>query len=95
MLWTTQKAGEKMNFLIYLAAGAVVGLVASRIMRTNSWLGLLIDIIVGIVGAFLAGYFVNPLLGIGTMNDAITIPSMLVILAASLVMIWIVKAVHR
>jgi uncharacterized membrane protein YeaQ/YmgE (transglycosylase-associated protein family) len=95
MLWTTQKAGEKMNFLIYLAAGAVVGLAASRIMRTNSWLGLLIDIIVGIVGAFLAGYFVNPLLGIGTMNDAITIPSMLVILAGSLVMIWIVKAVHR
>jgi uncharacterized membrane protein YeaQ/YmgE (transglycosylase-associated protein family) len=94
-MWTTQKRGEKMNFLIYLAAGAVVGLVASRIMQTVSWQGLLIDIIVGIVGAFLAGYFVNPLLGIGTMNDAITIPSMLVTLAGSLVMIWIVKAVHR
>jgi uncharacterized membrane protein YeaQ/YmgE (transglycosylase-associated protein family) len=84
-----------MNFLIYLAAGAVVGLVASRIMRTNSWLGLLIDIIVGIVGAFLAGYFVNPLLGIGTMNDAITILTMLVTLAGSVLMIWIVEAVHR
>lgn len=84
-----------MNFLIYLAAGAVVGLIASKVMRTNSWLGLLIDIIVGIVGAFLTGYFVNPLLGIGTMNDAITIPSMLVTLAGSIFMIWIVKAVHR
>jgi uncharacterized membrane protein YeaQ/YmgE (transglycosylase-associated protein family) len=84
-----------MNFLIYLAAGAVVGLVASRIMRTNSWLGLLIDIIVGIVGAFLTGYFVNPLLGIGTMHDAITIPTMLVTLTGSIFMILIVKAVHR
>lgn len=84
-----------MNFLIYLAAGAVVGLVAGRIMRTNSWLGLLIDIIVGIVGAFLAGYFINPLLGIGTMNDAITIPIMLVTITGSVLMIWIVEAVHR
>lgn len=72
-----------MNFLIYLAAGAVVGLIAGRIMQTNSWQGLLIDIIVGIVGAFLAGYFINPLLGIGTMNDAITIPTMLATLAGS------------
>jgi uncharacterized membrane protein YeaQ/YmgE (transglycosylase-associated protein family) len=94
-MWTTQKAGETMNFLIYLTAGAVVGLIASRIMRTNSWLGLLIDIIVGMVGAFLAGYFINPLLGIGTMNDAITILTMLVTLTGSVLMIWIVEAVHR
>lgn len=84
-----------MNFLIYLAAGAVVGLVAGRIMRTNSWLGLLIDIIVGMVGASLAGYFFNPLLGIGTMSDAITIPTMLVTITGSVLMIWIVEAVHR
>lgn len=84
-----------MNFLIYLAAGAVVGLIASRVMRTNSWQGLLIDIIVGIVGAFLAGYFINPLLGIGTMNDTITILTMLVTLTGSVLMIWIVEAVHR
>lgn len=63
--------------------------------RTNSWQGLLIEIIAGIVGAFLAGYFINPLLGIGTMNDAITIPTMLITLAGSVLTIWIVKAVHR
>jgi len=84
-----------MNLLIYLAAGAIVGFVASRIMRTNSWQGLLIDIIVGMVGAFLAGQLLSPLLGIGTINDAITIPTMLVTLAGSIFMIWIVKLVHR
>jgi uncharacterized membrane protein YeaQ/YmgE (transglycosylase-associated protein family) len=84
-----------MNLLIYLAAGAIVGYIASRIMQTNSWQGLLIDIIVGMVGAFLAGQLLSPLLGIGTINDAVTIPTMLVTLAGSILMLWIVKTVHR
>jgi uncharacterized membrane protein YeaQ/YmgE (transglycosylase-associated protein family) len=84
-----------MNLIIYLAAGAVVGYIASRIMQTNSWQGLLIDIIVGMVGAFLAGQLLSPLLGIGTINDAVTIPTMLVTLAGSIFMLWIVKTVHR
>jgi uncharacterized membrane protein YeaQ/YmgE (transglycosylase-associated protein family) len=84
-----------MNLLIYLAAGAVVGYIASRIMQTNAWQGVLIDIIVGMVGAFLAGQLLSPLLGIGTINDAVTIPTMLVTLAGSVLMLWIVKAVHR
>jgi uncharacterized membrane protein YeaQ/YmgE (transglycosylase-associated protein family) len=84
-----------MSLIIYLVAGAVVGYVASRIMRTNSRQGLLVDIIVGVVGAFLAGQFLSPLLGVGTINDAITIPTMLVTLAGSVVMILIVKLVHR
>jgi len=84
-----------MNILIYLITGTIVGSIASRIMRTNSWLGLLVNIIVGAVGAFLAGYFISPLLKTGTINDAITIPTLLVIMMGSVAMIWIVKAVHQ
>jgi len=84
-----------MNIIIYLIAGAVVGYIASRIMRTNSQQGLLMDIVVGVVGAFLAGYFISPLLGVGTINDAVTIPTMLVTLVGSVVLLWIVKAVRR
>jgi uncharacterized membrane protein YeaQ/YmgE (transglycosylase-associated protein family) len=84
-----------MSLLIYLTAGVVVGYVAGRIMQTNSWLGLLTDIITSMVGAFLAGYFISPLLGIGTISAAVTISTMLVSLTGSVVMIWIVKAVHR
>jgi len=84
-----------MNLLVYLAAGAIVGFVASRIMRTNSWQGLLIDIIVGMVGAFLAGYFIISLLGFGSINTNITIPTMLVTLIGSAIMLYIVKVVHR
>jgi uncharacterized membrane protein YeaQ/YmgE (transglycosylase-associated protein family) len=90
------KEKKKMtNLIIYLIAGAIVGYIASRIMRTNSQQGLLLDIVVGVIGAFLAGYFLSPLFGVGTINDAVTIPTMLVTLLGSVVLLWIVKAVRR
>jgi uncharacterized membrane protein YeaQ/YmgE (transglycosylase-associated protein family) len=64
-------------------------------MRTNSQQGLLLDIVVGVVGAFLAGYFISPLLGVGTINDAITLPTMLVTLLGAVVLIWLYKMVVR
>jgi uncharacterized membrane protein YeaQ/YmgE (transglycosylase-associated protein family) len=84
-----------MNLLIYLLFGALVGYVASRIMHTNSQQGLLLDIVVGVIGAFLAGYFISPLVGIGTINDAISLPTLLVTLVGSVVLLWIVKAIRR
>lgn len=64
-------------------------------MRSNSQLGLLIDAVTGAIGAFLAGYFISPLLGIGSINTSITIPTMLVTVIGSGMMLYIVKAVHR
>jgi uncharacterized membrane protein YeaQ/YmgE (transglycosylase-associated protein family) len=84
-----------MNILIYLIAGAIVGYIASRIMKTSGQQGLLLDIVVGVVGAFLAGYFISPLLGIGTINDAITIPTMLVTLLGSIVLLFIYKQIRK
>ncbi|MFO8035312.1 MAG: GlsB/YeaQ/YmgE family stress response membrane protein [Anaerolineales bacterium] len=84
-----------MNLIIYLIAGAIVGYIASRIMKTDSQQGLILDIVVGVVGAFLAGYFISPLLGIGTINDAITIPTMLVTLLGAVVLLFIYKMVRK
>ncbi len=67
------------NLLIYLIVAAVIGWVASELMHDRS--GLLLNIIVAVVGAFLAGYFLSPIFRVGTINDAITIPTMLVTLA--------------
>jgi uncharacterized membrane protein YeaQ/YmgE (transglycosylase-associated protein family) len=64
-------------------------------MRTNSQQGLILDIVVGVIGAFIAGYFISPLLGVGTINDAVTIPTMLVTLLGSVILLWIVKMVRR
>jgi uncharacterized membrane protein YeaQ/YmgE (transglycosylase-associated protein family) len=80
-----------MNLIIYLIAGAIVGYIASRIMHTNSQQGLILDIVVGVAGAFLAGYFISPLLGVGTINDAISFPTLLVSLLGSVILLAIVK----
>ena len=82
-----------MNILIYLIVAAVIGWVASEIMHDRS--SLLINIIVAIVGAFLAGYFLSPLFGIGTINDAITVPTMLVTLLGSIILLAIVRLIRR
>lgn len=84
-----------MNLIIYLIAGAIVGYVASRIMHTNGQQGTLLDIVVGVIGAFIAGYFLSPLFGVGTINDAVTLPTMLVTLLGSVILLWVVKAVRR
>ena len=82
-----------MNILIYLIAAAVIGWVATSIMHDRS--NLLINIVVAVVGAFLAGYFLSPLFGVGTINDAITLPTMLVTLLGAIILIAIVRLLRR
>ena len=82
-----------MNILIYLIAAAVIGWVATSIMHDRS--NLLINIVVAVVGAFLAGYFLSPLFGVGTINDAITLPTMLVTLLGAIILIAIVRLFRR
>jgi uncharacterized membrane protein YeaQ/YmgE (transglycosylase-associated protein family) len=84
-----------MNIIIYLIAGAIVGYIASRIMRTNSQQGLILDIVVGVVGAFVAGWFLTPIFGVGTINDAVTIPTMLVTLGGAILLLFVVRLLRR
>jgi uncharacterized membrane protein YeaQ/YmgE (transglycosylase-associated protein family) len=49
---------------------------------------------VGVLGAFLAGYFLSPIFKVGTINDAITIPTMLVTLLGSVILLAVVKLVR-
>ena len=82
-----------MNILIYLVVAAVIGWVATEIMHDRS--SLLINIVVAVVGAFLAGYFLSPLFGVGTINDAITVPTMLVTLLGAIILLAIVRLIRR
>jgi uncharacterized membrane protein YeaQ/YmgE (transglycosylase-associated protein family) len=82
-----------MNIIIYLVVAAVIGWVASLIMKDRG--GLLVNILVAVLGAFLAGWFISPLLGIGTINDAITLPTMLVTLLGAVILIGIVRLIRR
>jgi uncharacterized membrane protein YeaQ/YmgE (transglycosylase-associated protein family) len=82
-----------MNLIIYLIAAAIIGWVASEIMHDRS--GLLINIVIAVVGAFLASYFLSPLFHVGSINDAITIPTMLVTLLGSIILLAIVRLIRR
>ena len=80
------------NFIIWIIAGALIGWVASLIMRTNSRQGLIADIIVGIVGAFVGGYLLSPLFNVSTINESnFSIPALLVSLGGAVILLVIFK----
>jgi uncharacterized membrane protein YeaQ/YmgE (transglycosylase-associated protein family) len=81
-----------MNIIIYLIVAAVIGWAATDLMHDRS--NLLINIVVAVVGAFLAGYFLSPILKIGTINDAITIPTVLVTLLGSVILLAILNFIR-
>jgi uncharacterized membrane protein YeaQ/YmgE (transglycosylase-associated protein family) len=84
----SQRKEKKMNIIIYLIVAAVIGWVATRIMHDRS--NLLVNIIVAVVGAFLAGYFLSPIFGVGSINSAITIPTVLVTLLGAVILLAVV-----
>lgn len=81
-----------MNLLIYLIVAAVIGWIATELMHDRS--NLLINIIVAIVGAILAGYILSPIFHVGTINDAITLPTMLVTLLGAIILLAIWNAIR-
>ena len=58
-----------MNFIIWIVMGGVIGWVASLIMRTDARQGIVLNIVVGIVGALLGGWLIAPLVGSATINQ--------------------------
>jgi uncharacterized membrane protein YeaQ/YmgE (transglycosylase-associated protein family) len=85
-----------MNFIIWIVVGGLLGWVASMIMRTDAQQGLFLNIVVGIVGALLAGWVISPLVGIGTINqNAFSLGAMLVSLIGAIILLAIVNLVRR
>ena len=58
-----------MGILVWLVVGGVVGWVASLIMKTDGSQGIILNVVVGIVGASIAGYFISPLVGVPSINQ--------------------------
>jgi uncharacterized membrane protein YeaQ/YmgE (transglycosylase-associated protein family) len=74
-----------MNIIVYLIAAAVVGWVATKIMDDRS--NLRINIIVAVLGAFLASYLLSPIFKVGKINGALTVSTMLVTLLGSVILL--------
>ena len=84
-----------MNFIIWLVVGGVVGWIASLLMKTDAQQGIFLNIVVGVVGAFLAGLFLSPLLGVGTINQSnFSLPSIGVSLIGAVALLAIVNLIR-
>jgi uncharacterized membrane protein YeaQ/YmgE (transglycosylase-associated protein family) len=83
-----------MNFIIWLIVGAIVGWVATSLMRQRE--GLLMNIIIGIVGAFVAGYVLTPYFGISTINqNNFSLPAMLVSVGGAVILLFVLSLFQR
>ena len=84
-----------MGFLVWLIVGGIVGWLASLVMRTDGQQGILLNVVVGIVGAFLGGWVISPLVGVGTINEGISIGSVVVSLIGAIILLAIVNLFRR
>ena len=85
------------NFIIWLLFGALVGWLASIVMRTDAQQGALMNIVVGIVGAFLGGFLANAL-GFGGSNinnNDFSLSGLVVAFIGAVVLLAIVNLVRR
>ncbi|MEY3721694.1 MAG: hypothetical protein RL618_2213 [Pseudomonadota bacterium] len=85
-----------MNFIIWIVVGGILGWVASIIMRTNAQQGILLNVVVGVIGALLGGWLIAPLFGTGTINqNDFSIGSLVVSLLGSVILLAIVNLYQR
>ena len=82
-----------MSLLIYIIFGGLVGWVASMIMGTDGQQGIILNVVVGVIGAAL-GSWIFSLLGIGGDVTGFNIGSFIVALVGAVVLIAIVKALR-
>ncbi|MGI4730761.1 MAG: GlsB/YeaQ/YmgE family stress response membrane protein [Janthinobacterium lividum] len=79
-----------MNFILWLVVGGVAGWLAGLIMRDQG--GILINIVVGIVGAAIAGFIFG---GGADLNQALTIQSFIYSVIGAVILLAIVNLVRR
>ena len=85
-----------MNLIIWLVVGGILGWLASIVMKTDGQQGVFLNVIVGIVGALLAGFVIAPMFGTGTINsNDFSISGLIVSFIGALVLLAIVNLFRR
>ena len=79
-----------MGIIIWLTIGGIVGWLASIIMKRDGQQGILLNIIVGIVGALIAGFLFG-----GGINEAITVRTFIFSLIGAVILLAIVNLFTR
>jgi uncharacterized membrane protein YeaQ/YmgE (transglycosylase-associated protein family) len=84
------------NFVIWIIVGGIIGWIASLVMGTDAQQGTLLNIVVGVVGAFVAGLLLTPLFGIGTINQGnFSFPALILSLLGAVVLLGVVNLFQR
>ncbi len=85
-----------MNLIIWLVVGGVIGWIASLIMKTDAQQGMILNVVVGVIGALLGGWLLSPLVGAGTVNQGdFSVMGLLVSLAGAVILLFVVNLVRR
>lgn len=83
-----------MNIVIWLVVGGLIGWAASVVMRMRE--SMLLNVIVGIVGAVLGGWFLSPFVGVSTINQGnFNAPGLIVSFLGAVILLLIVNFVRR
>ena len=81
-----------MLFIIWIVVGGILGWLASMVMKTDAEQGMILNVVVGIIGAFLGGWLLSPLFGTGTINsDDFSVSSLLVSFLGAVILLAIVN----
>ena len=85
-----------MNLIIWLVVGGILGWLASLVMKTDGQQGIILNVVVGIIGALIAGYLIAPLFGTGTINsNDFSVAGLLVSFLGAAVLLAIVNMFRR
>jgi uncharacterized membrane protein YeaQ/YmgE (transglycosylase-associated protein family) len=85
-----------MGIIIWLIIGGIVGWLASIVMRRDGSQGIILNIVVGIVGAALGGWLLGPFLGAPSINSGIiSIGTFLVSFLGAVILLAIVNLISR
>ncbi|QCU72760.1 GlsB/YeaQ/YmgE family stress response membrane protein [Luteimonas yindakuii] len=85
-----------MGIIIWLIVGGIVGWLASMIMRTDGQQGIILNVVVGIIGAFIGGLLIGPMLGAPSINSGeISVMSFVVSLIGAIILLAIVNLFRR
>ena len=81
-----------MGFILWIVVGGVIGWLASILMRTDAQQGIFLNMIVGIVGAFIGGLILSG----GSINtNPLNLTSFLVSLLGAVILLAIVNVIRR
>ena len=84
------------NLMVWLVVGGVIGWIASIVMNTNTQQGIFLNVVVGVVGALVAGWMISPLVGLGTINQGnFSLSSLFVSFVGAVILLAVVNLFRR